>query len=155
VRVPDAPDLRMGSVFSLEAWIRPTALPATGAWATIVTKPEAYSLQFNGQRLELTVIQNGTRKRLLAPTGAVTTGHTYHVVGTYDGATQRLYVNGNLVASGGLLGPATATTSPLRIGSWSGTKEFFTGWIDDVAVYNKALSGTQVSSHYATGNGVT
>ena len=155
VRVPDAPDLRLGSVFSLEAWIRPTALPATGAWATIVTKPEAYSLQFNGQRLELTVIQNGTRKRLLAPTGAVTTGHTYHVVGTYDGATQCLYVNGNLVASGGLVGPATATTSPLRIGSWSGTKEFFTGWIDDVAVYNKALSGTQVSSHYAAGNGVT
>ena len=39
-------------------------------------------------------MQAKTRRRLQAPAGAIAVGQAYHVLGTYDGTTQRLYVNG-------------------------------------------------------------
>jgi hypothetical protein len=151
VKVPQSASLSFGSAFSLEAWIKPTSLPASGSFTSILTKANAYSLQLNGPRLELTVIQSGTRQRCQAPSGAVVAGSTYYVVGTYDGTTQRLYVNGALAASCALTGPATTTTNPLYLGSWDGSSEFFRGTIDEPAVYNKVLSASQVGAHYTAG----
>ena len=70
-----------------------------------MAKREQYALQFNGPLLEFTIMQIGTRGgRLQAPAGTVVAGQTYHVVGTFDGTTRRLYVNGAQVASGTLVG---------------------------------------------------
>jgi RHS repeat-associated protein len=153
VKVPDSASLRLTSSLSLEAWIKPTSLPATGQFASILTKGESYSLQFNGPKLEFTIIQSGVRKRLQAPSGAIVAGQTYHVVGTYDGTTQRLYVNGSLVAGAALSGAASTSSEGLYVGSWDGTEEFFKGTIDDPAVYNTALNGTRVAVHYEAGSG--
>jgi hypothetical protein len=153
VRIANATDLQIGTPLSMEAWIKPTALPASGAYASVLSKPESYSLQFNGSQLEFTVIQNGQRKRLKAPAGSIAVGQTYHVVGSYDGSTQRLYLNGKMVTSTALTGAATSTTSQLTIGSWDGGGEFFSGQVDDVALYAKALSATQVGNHYTAATG--
>jgi len=151
VTVPNAAALQLTNHFSLEAWIKPTSLPASGSFRTVMTKAESYSLQFNGPRMEFTVIQSGTRRRLQAPSGAIVAGSTYHVVGTFDGTTQRLYVNGVQVASAALSGSATVTTNPLIVGSWDGGSEFFAGTIDEPAVYNAVLSAAQVAAHYRAG----
>ncbi|HVY96483.1 MAG TPA: LamG-like jellyroll fold domain-containing protein, partial [Solirubrobacterales bacterium] len=74
VRAPTSDTLSPTNRVSVEAWIKPSSLPATGNFASIVTKPESYSLQFNGPKLEFTIIQNGTRKRLQAPSGTIATG---------------------------------------------------------------------------------
>ncbi len=153
VRVPSASELSPSSQVSVEAWIKPTSLPATGAFRSVATKAESYSLQFNGPRLEFTIIQGGTRRRLQAPTGAIVAGTKYQVVGTYNGSTQRLYVNGVLVASAALTGAINANTNNLTIGSWNGSQEFFAGTIDEVAVYATALSSGRVSAHYLAGSG--
>jgi Concanavalin A-like lectin/glucanases superfamily len=151
VSVPNAAALQLTSRVSLEAWIKPTSLPSSGVFRSVMTKAESYSLQFNGPRLEFTIIQSGTRRRLQTPTGAIAAGGTYHVVGTFDGVTQRLYVNGVQVASVALSGSATVTTAPLVIGSWNGSSEFFAGTIDEPAVYGTVLSAAQVAGHYRAG----
>ena len=151
VRVANSATLGLSSPLTLEAWIKPAALPAAGRFASVLTKAESYSLQFNGPRLEFTIMQNGTRRRLQAAAGAIVVGQTYHLVGTYDGATQRLYVNGAQVASAALSGPASVTTRPLYIGSWNGSSEFFNGTIDEAAVYGATLSPARVSAHYGAG----
>jgi len=153
--IPPAVAFNFTNSFSLEAWIKPTSLPATGSFRTILTKPESYSLQFNGPRLEFTVIQSGTRRRLQAPSGAIVAGSVYHVVGTYDGTAQRLYVNGSLVASAALSGGATVTTNPIFVGSWDGTTEYFAGTIDEPAVYGTVLSAAQVQAHYSAASAAT
>ncbi len=56
--------------------MKPNALPSSGNFTSIVTKAEAYSLQFNGQRLEFMIIQSGVRRRLAAPAVAVAAGST-------------------------------------------------------------------------------
>jgi len=155
VRIPAAVAFNFTNAFSLEAWIKPTSLPASGVFRSVLTKPESYSLQFNGPRLEFTVIQSGTRRRLQTPSGLIVAGGTYHVVGTYDGTTQRLYVNGALVASAALTGPATVTTNPIYVGSWNGSLEYFAGTIDEAAVYGKVLSASQVSAHYNAASAAT
>ncbi|HEU4702431.1 MAG TPA: LamG-like jellyroll fold domain-containing protein [Conexibacter sp.] len=151
VTVSSASALQLTNRITLEAWIKPTSLPSSGVFRSVMTKAESYSLQFNGPRLEFTVIQSGTRRRLQTPTGTIAAGGTYHVVGTFDGTTQRLYVNGAQVASVALSGSATTNTRPLVIGSWDGSSEFFAGTIDEPAVYNVVLSAAQVAAHHRAG----
>jgi hypothetical protein len=148
--VPDKASLDLTTAVTLEAWIKPQVVPAIGGWASVVSKSEAYSLQFNGPRLEFTLIQNGVRRRLQTADNAIVAGRTYHVVGTYDGTTQRLYVNGTQVGSRAQTGLVTATNWPLTIASWSGG-ERFTGVVDEVAVYDKALTAARVSAHTQAG----
>ena len=151
IEVADSATLDFTTAFSVEAWIKPTTIPAAGSWASVVTKAESYSIQFNGPRLEFTLMRDGVRYRLQAASGAIVAGRTYHVVATYDGVNQRLYLNGALAASRAQTGPATVGTWPLAIGSWSGFGEFFRGTIDDVAVYNTTLSAARVTAHFDAG----
>ncbi len=151
VRIGNSTSLGLTSPVTLEAWIKPTALPAAGSFASVVTKAESYSIQFNGPKLEFTIMQFGVRQRLQAASGAIVAGQKYHVAGSYDGATMRLYVNGVQVASKALTGAATTTSNALFIGSWDGGSEFFKGTIDEVAVYRATLSATRVSAHYTAG----
>jgi hypothetical protein len=152
VRIPHATALNPAR-FSVEAWVRPDTLPAAGAAASIVTKEGAYSLQFNGPRLEFTLINGSTRHRLQAAAGAVTVGQTYHLVATWDGTTQKLYVNATLAGQATrTTGPATTGTKPLYLGSWNGAKEHLKGTLDDVALYPRALTAAQITTHRIHGS---
>ncbi len=135
---------------SLEAWIKPAAIPTAGSFTSIISKSGNYSLQFNGPQLEFLIYIGGVKKRLQALSGAVVTGNTYHVVGTYDGVTQKLYVNGSLIVSKPLTGSIGTSTTNLLIGSWDSGSEVFKGIIDEVAIYNTALSSTQVQQHFTS-----
>ena len=149
VRVGQSGSLDITGPVTLEAFVKPTSLPAAGSIRSIVAKTGSYALQLNGPTVEFTLLQLGVNRRLQAPAGTIAAGGTYHVVGTYDGATQRLYVNGRLVASAALTGAADVTINGVRIASWNGTQQFFVGTIDEAAIYNKALSAAQVAGHFA------
>jgi hypothetical protein len=151
VSVPSATGLSPTGAVTVEAWIRPAAKPAAGSFASVASKADSYSLQFNGPQLEFTTMQGATRRRVKAPAGAVMAGQTYHVVGTYDGTTQRLYVNGVQVASAGFTGALTANAKSLVLGSWDTTSEFLAATIDDVAVYARSITPAQVANHYNRG----
>ncbi len=159
VKVASSSSLQLTSPLSLEAWIKPTSLPPSGSYATIIAKPGSYVLEFDGPRLVFTIFQGGVLKTVQAPEGALVAGQAYHVVGTYDGTTQRLYVNGTQVASTALSGSATTNANPLYIGSWDGSSAFFKGTIDEPAVYKTALAGTRIGAHYeagiSTGTGIS
>jgi beta-glucanase (GH16 family) len=151
VAVPSTSGLSPAAAVTVEAWVRPSAIPASGSFATVVTKAESYALQFNGPRLEFTTMQGGTRRRVQAAAGAVVAGQTYHLVGTFDGTTQRLFVNGTQVASAAFSGPMSVNSNQVVVGSWDTASEFFKGTIDDAAVYNKVLTAAQIANHYNAG----
>jgi Concanavalin A-like lectin/glucanases superfamily len=80
---------------------------------------------------------------------ALTTGSTYHLVGTYDGSTVRIYVNGVDQGSSAHTGAVDDTTVPLVISTSS--VSIWNGRLDEVAIYGEALTSTQVQAHYTRG----
>src|SRR5439155_6502492 len=73
-----------------------------------------------------------------------------HLAATYDGAALRLYVNGSEVGSTPLTGDVTNAPGKLTIGGNDVWGEFFTGLIDEVRVYNNALSPAQIQDDMNT-----
>ena len=73
-----------------------------------------------------------------------------HLTETYDGAALRLYVNGTQVASTAHTGTIASSTNPLQIGGDSIYGQFFAGLIDEVRVYNVALTPAQIQADQAT-----
>ena len=81
------------------------------------------------------------------------TGTWVHIVGTYDGSAWRLYRNGVLVASNTDSQGATAPSGNWGIGgaaSGGSPHYYYTGSIDDVRIYNTAISPTAVAGLMAT-----
>jgi hypothetical protein len=143
--------------YSVEAWVRAasytdgrvvTACQSTpnGGWAMyFINDPKPHF-----QRETMTGDDDLTGAALAA------TGFT-HLVGTFDGTTQRLYVDGEVAAAA----PATRDNAgdfgvPFVIGANGITGEInqFKGDIDEVAIYDHALSDERVRQHHKIGRGV-
>ena len=67
-----------------------------------------------------------------------------HIVGTWDGSAVRLFVNGVEGTPGTFGGAPTGTTAPLGIGGWSSSAYNIHGILDDVRIYNRALSVAEI-----------
>lgn len=73
-----------------------------------------------------------------------------HYAATFDGITTCIYVNGSLVGTGaGPLGPKSS--EPFEIGN-AGTCEPFNGLIDEVSLYNRALTAAEIKAIYDAGS---
>ena len=71
-----------------------------------------------------------------------------HLAGTFDGSTYRFYINGVLAGvTSGNLGPVNNST--LRIGG-SGACNTFPGLLDEVEIFNRALSEEEIAGHRST-----
>ena len=62
----------------------------------------------------------------------------------------RLYVNGTQVASPAKTGAIATSTNPLQIGGDSIYGQYFSGLIDEVRIYNVALTATQIQTDMTT-----
>lgn len=94
--------------------------------------------------------------------GVIAANTWYHVAGTFDGATnlKTLYLNGVQVGQKTAAALVRNTQWPLRIGaggSEGGGSFWFPGDLDEVAVFDRALSAAEVQAQYnaATGSGGT
>ena len=77
--------------------------------------------------------------------GSIQTNTWYHVVGTFKSGSQKLYLNGVEVASGAAADTITYYNQEVWIGrgNWGG---YFDGKLDDVRIYNYALTQEQVNA---------
>jgi len=145
---------------TISAWVK---LDTTVGNRLIVGKDDntggrAYDLYFlNSTEFGIEVHKTDTSSTRLDSGGLhPTTGQWCHVVGTYeyvaDGTSiMKLYVNGTPDKNlSNAVGPIQATTAELNIGrrSFSGAEAYFNGTIDDVRIYNRALSAGEVRQLY-------
>jgi hypothetical protein len=141
--------------FSVSAWIKADAWQAGSYEGTIVGQDsgegggsQGFALRAGeGGRLNFVVAApidgEGWPDAVTDPVMQV--GRWHHVAGTYDGATERAYIDGQELTSRPVGATFYPSTYPLRIGYGSIiSSRTFTGAIDDVRYYCKALSPEEV-----------
>ena len=79
-------------------------------------------------------------------TSALAANTWSHLAVTFDGTTIRLYVNGAQVSTRTRSGSFTTSSNPLQIGGNRFYTQYFQGKIDEVRVYNRPLSATEIQS---------
>ena len=145
VTIPDSTSLHLTTGMTLEAWVNPSTV--TSAWRDVIYKgndnyflegtSDPNTVPAGGGTLGSTAVETYGTVALAANTSA-------HLAETYDGATLRLYVNGTQVSSLAHTGNIATSTNPLQIGGDSIYGQYFKGTIDEVRVYNAALTASQV-----------
>ena len=99
------------------------------------------ALQFGVRSGVYTAWQSGATSTVTGPAAA--TGGWHHVAYTYDGAsTDVIYVDGTAY-TGSMTHQSGATTSAY-LGTFSGLSETLNGGLDDVRIYNAALTASQI-----------
>ncbi len=147
ITVPDANSLDLTNAMTLEAWVRPTA---SGNYRTVMLKETTGNLvyalyassAFGGsgvQRPSAWIFAEG-----LGPTTALPVNTWSHIATTYDRTNWRFYVNGVQVATRAYAPAIQTSTGALRIGGNNIWAEWFAGQIDEVRLYDRALSAAEV-----------
>jgi len=154
----DSLDLSVNGL-TLEAWVYPTEAPS--GWATVLAKEASgvlvYGLLLYAEggliRPEISVRTSAGTRGVQGAYGLPLNSWS-HITGTYDGANLQLYVDGyvnrNQMAGASAPGMIVTSTEPLRIGGNSVWGEYFQGMIDDVRVYNRALTQSDIQRDMIT-----
>ncbi|GAA3509868.1 LamG-like jellyroll fold domain-containing protein [Georgenia daeguensis] len=147
VRVPDSASLDLSGPMTVAAWVRPQVL------ATQYVVKKATNGTRDGFELSLSSTGRGffrvneatsdDRYRVNA-TSVHPLGTWVHLAGTYDGTTMRFYVDG--VLQGSVAGPSAVATNGLAlgIGAEPGGYRKFRGGLDEVRVYDRALTAQEI-----------
>ena len=151
VTIPDAASLHLTTGMTLEAWVDPSTV--TSAWRDVIYKGnddywlEATSTKSKFPAAGATV---GTSDVATYGTAALKASTWAFLTETYNGSTLSLYVNGTQVLSLAEAGNIATSTDPLQIGGDSIYGQYFKGTIDEVRVYNGALTAAQITSDMNT-----
>jgi hypothetical protein len=142
--------LNFSGQITLEAWIKPQS---TSGLQDIVAHGYQVSpnnaedfLRINNGNYEVGS-WNGNNAFAQAPIPAGDIGQWIHLAGVYDGTRWILYRNGVQLATSG---STTQGALPVSSTDWAigargtGTERFFKGVIDEVAIYNRGLSPSEI-----------
>ncbi|MCH7573898.1 MAG: fibronectin type III domain-containing protein [Candidatus Marinimicrobia bacterium] len=156
VEISDSETLNPNQI-ALETWFKTDLL---GNRQTIITKDFTdgsepfyqYHLEIRTTgTLYFSLSIDGTR-RFIDEAFSITTGRWYHAVGTYDGNTIRLYLNGEEFSTPTVIsGTLDSYSTNLLIGKNLHQGLYFDGTIDDIRIYNRALTATEIRTLYLEG----
>jgi hypothetical protein len=138
---------------TLSAWIRPDTTEGVDRIITMGNGAGGLYIGIFGE-LSFDLAVDGLPYTVEAA-GVLTAGEWQHIAGTYDGQTMRLYHKGIEVGKLDIAGNLDQTAGPLEGMFLGGVAEPYDGQIDEVGVYQRALSDAEI---YAvaqdTGTGV-
>ncbi len=168
VTIPASDSLNVGNGpgFTIEGWLNPADLSTPGpVWEW---NDEAGNLQAHfwinvpvdisgtgpGSIFANIVDMGGTGHPFSSPASVLAAGEFNHVALTYSkwNGTATLYLDGNVVAVRELGVFTPATRSQVYLGTRSTTSYFYKGLMDEMRVYNTALSAAQIGALYELGN---
>jgi hypothetical protein len=156
VDTQDRPDLRL-SKFSVAAWFRTITVPSDdrfivnkgGSGVDSLGKNQNYGIWITSSgKLSGGFETSSGSNKYVTSSNSYVNGQWQHGVVTFDGSIVRLYVNGIQVASTATTSlPDTNGNQPLRIGANSlSLGDIFKGDIDEVGVWSKALSSSEIAN---------
>ncbi len=141
VIVADDNALDVTSNYTIEAWIKPTALTSN---AGIITKGS------NGFNLQLT--STGDYSGISfdgksTSNGILTLNKWYHIAAVNNNGTRKIYINGIDQTLSGTASSTLVNSDPLTIGQDFSTTRYFSGNIDEVRIWNIARTSTEINNN--------
>ena len=158
VDMPNHPSLQMTEQITVEGSLFWDG-GGTGEWSNVFIKrfhhqpgSEHFGLFLHrtGRRAYYSSVIGGVRVYMSSPTNSVPINTWFHIAITYNGAHQRIFINGAQVAITARTGLMTANTEPFRIGGYIGPGSVgpFNGLIDEVRIHNRALTEAEIRANF-------
>lgn len=151
VSIPNSSSLNISSAITLEAWIYPTK--NTGVQNVISKSTNAvnngyiYPRTDNGWTASIFYLQTASGWNTLSATWP-SLNSWHYTAATYDGSTQKIYINGQLSASRNQTGTITTNSNSLVIGNQPGFAEYYGGRVSQVKIYNRSLTASEILQNY-------
>ena len=167
VSIPNSSSLDItGTAISLSVWIYTTSSNGTQVIFSKIVQQDAHPYPYFQYNLQLYYSSSKLYPRFLLSIGGnyyyasdvnynITSNTWHHIVGTYDGSTMRLYVDGAINATKSVTGSIDHYSAPVYIGVNGALNEAFKGYIDETGVWNRTLSASEVSTLYNMGTGMS
>ena len=159
-RINPSPDFSVGTQVSYAAWVKPTRLPDSGHYTVLFNKlvggyEDKWLGIFNGKAFFY--LFDCMNRRTLNSTIDLPINKWTYIVATYDGTAARLYINGALNISVATQPQCNVNDStgyvylgdaPNRRAEPPPAATPLDGAMDDMRVYNRALSSSEVQQLY-------
>ena len=152
--VAAGPGVNVSTAMTIEAWVYPTE---AAGWRTVVFKEAPGEVWAHSYGLYSTFGAEGPGGHVLTASqtnahdpSAIGLNRWTHLATTYDGQMLRSYVDGVQRAAVAATGPINLSDGVLRMGGNGMWGDFFKGRIDEVRLYNRALSAAQIQADMAT-----
>ncbi|PZQ49100.1 MAG: hypothetical protein DI551_00155 [Micavibrio aeruginosavorus] len=138
-------------LYTVSFWAKGYTAPTTGSVTSkMFDRNENFSVNWSHQwGYPITCEQNDGSGRVTSPVMPINmvANQWYFIVCSYDGTTLRMYIDGNQVSSVAAGTPVSAASN-MGIGAGSNGSSPFNGAMDDVRMYNRALSASEIQQVY-------
>lgn len=132
---------------SMSAWIKPNVTNVS--YQTLVGKELDYKLDLDSGGKVNFLLGNSWGRNFASDTSLVA-GNWYHIVATYDGTNKKMYINGSWDKTVASTGNISGNSYQFNIGQRN-SDDYFNGIIDEVRIYNRALTQAEVTALYNAG----
>ncbi|MBU4481393.1 prepilin-type N-terminal cleavage/methylation domain-containing protein [Patescibacteria group bacterium] len=155
VNAGNNPSLNITNALTIEAWVKPS--PSTSWKAIVGDYGNSYLLQLVGPDSNtvwpsflLWDTSGQVHGLLFAMDLLVKNEEWSHIIGTWDGVTSRIFLNAVASAGFDTWSGNVGNTNNMRIGATHSDRYFY-GIIDEVRIYNRALTAMEIQKHYVEG----
>jgi hypothetical protein len=137
--------LNLRTVYTVSAWIYPTVIKARPDNIIVCRGAWNYALELDTNGHVSVWTNNSAHFSANTP---LAVNQWYHIVWTHNYGSDKIYVQGIQDGTGGIGNPVDNPASVMRIGGYSQWAVNFTGPIDDVRIFNYALTASKVAQMY-------
>ena len=152
VEVPGSESLRIADEITISVWVKPIPTTEYLGVMTQICGGEAYKnriLISSESGKILSQFKIGGSSDNFFSTNSVNFYQWNHIVYVYNGSNEKYYINGVFDSSQEASGQIDTGSNNLLIGKGYSSGYYFNGTIDEVRIYNRALSPGEIRIHYA------
>ncbi len=153
------PLLTFSNAITLEGWINLNSLPSGTGWRTLASQwfptgsSRAFMLTVRGTttypgHFSWWISPDGSANTTIGANAAAATGVWYHVSGTFDGSTSRLYIDGQQQTQTASVAGIRTTQSPFQIGTFDSESGRMDGILDSVRLSRVARSADWIAASH-------
>jgi hypothetical protein len=155
IEVPNASNLQLTNNYSISGWFNANVffLSSTND-RRLISKVQpggwygGYEIFIGGNTNDIAHTGNVGGNNFVVGSSGYNINNWYMFTVTYEGTTQNLYMNGVLVNSQPNTGSLQTSTLPLLFGKIGGNSGYFDGELDDIGIWNRALTQQEITDLY-------